>query len=48
MNVFDFSLFDEDMTEIAAVDKNERSFFSHQDPSMVEWFVKMVEERKGK
>ena len=22
------------------------SFFSHQDPNMVEWFVKMVEERK--
>ena len=23
------------------------AFFSHQDPSMVEWFVKMVEERKS-
>ena len=23
-------------------------FFSHTDPNMVEWFVKMVEERKGK
>jgi 2,5-diketo-D-gluconate reductase A len=22
------------------------SFFSHQDPAMVEWFVQMVEERK--
>ena len=34
------------MTAIAALDKNESSFFSHQDPSMVEWFVNMVEERK--
>lgn len=44
--VFDFVLSDEDMTAIAALDKNESSFFSHQDPSMVEWFVNMVEERK--
>ena len=44
--VFDFALSDEDMTAISALDKNESSFFSHQDPAMVEWFVKMVEERK--
>ena len=44
--VFDFVLSDEDMTAIAALDKNESSFFSHQDPSMVEWFVSIVEERK--
>ena len=34
------------MNEIAALDKAESSFFSHYDPSMVEWFVQMVEERK--
>ncbi len=45
-NVFDFSLTDEDMTAIAALDKKESSFFSHYDPAMVEWFVQMVEERK--
>ena len=45
-NVFDFSLSEEDMKEIAALDKNESSFFSHQDPNMVEWFVKLIEERK--
>lgn len=45
-NVFDFTLTDEDMTAIAALDKNESSFFSHYDPAMVEWFVQMVEERK--
>ncbi|MDO4921797.1 MAG: aldo/keto reductase [Phascolarctobacterium sp.] len=45
-NVFDFALTDEDMAAIAALDKKESSFFSHYDPAMVEWFVKMVEERK--
>ena len=47
-NVFDFVLSDEDMKEIAALDKEQSSFFSHTDPNMVEWFVKMVEERRGK
>ncbi|MGN0504930.1 MAG: aldo/keto reductase [Lachnospiraceae bacterium] len=47
-HVFDFVLSDEDMAAIAALDQNESSFFSHQDPAMVEWFVQMVEERKGK
>lgn len=46
--VFDFTLSDEDMSTIAALDKNESSFFSHSDPAMVEWFVKMVEEGKNK
>ena len=47
-NVFDFALSEEDMKEIAALDKEQSSFFSHTDPNMVEWFVKMVEERRGK
>ena len=46
LNVFDFALSAEDMAAIAALDKNESSFFSHYDPAMVEWFVNMVEERK--
>lgn len=45
-NVFDFTLSDDDMTAIASLDKAESSFFSHQDPAMVEWFVDMVEQRK--
>ncbi|MGN1130307.1 MAG: aldo/keto reductase [Ruminococcus sp.] len=45
-NVFDFVLSDDDMELISALDKNESSFFSHQDPNMVQWFVGMVEERK--
>ena len=48
LNVFDFELTAEDMAEIAALDKNTTSFFSHYDPNRVEWFVKLVEERKGK
>ena len=46
LNVFDFTLTAEDMAAIAALDTETSSFFSHQDPKMVEWFVQMVEERK--
>ena len=46
IDVFDFALTAEDMTEIANLDKQESLFFSHYDPAMVEWFAKMVEERK--
>lgn len=48
LQVFDFVLEPEDMNRISALDKNQSSFFSHSDPAMVEWFVQMVEERKGK
>lgn len=45
-NVFDFELVQEDMDVISKLDKNESSFFSHQAPSIVEWFGKLIEERK--
>lgn len=45
-DVFDFELNAEDMSAISTLDKNQSSFFAHTDPNMVEWFVKMVEERK--
>lgn len=45
-NIFDFTLSDEDMTAISKIDTQKSSFFSHYDPAMVEWFAKMVEERK--
>ena len=45
-DVFNFELTDEEMNTIAGLDTATSSFFSHQDPAMVEWFVKMVEERK--
>lgn len=45
-DVFDFELDKEDMEKIASLDTQNSLFFSHYDPSMVEWFAKMVEERK--
>lgn len=48
LDVFDFTLSPEDMAAIAALDKKQSAFFSHQDPNMVEWFVKMVDVRKAK
>lgn len=47
IQVFDFALSEEDMNTIGQMDKEKSSFFFHYDPAMVEWFVKMVEERKN-
>ena len=38
-NVFDFSLTDEEMERIRALDTAQSSFFSHYDPQTVEWFM---------
>ena len=46
LDVFDFELSAEEMARIAALDTKTSSFFSHTDPTMVQWFSKMVEERK--
>lgn len=48
LNVFDFELEQVDMNRISALDKKQSAFFSHNDPAMVEWFVRIVEERKEK
>lgn len=45
LDVFDFSLSADDMKLISSLDTEKSAFFSHTDPQMVEWFVKMVEER---
>ncbi len=45
-NVFDFELSSADMETMATLDRKQSSFFSHTEPAMVEWFAKMVEERK--
>lgn len=45
-DVFDFELSDEDMEEIKKLDSSDSLFFNHQDPNMVEWFDKMVVERR--
>ena len=48
LNIFDFALDQTDMNRISELDQKQSSFFSHCDPEMVEWFAKMVEERKAK
>ncbi|MDO4849339.1 MAG: aldo/keto reductase [Coriobacteriia bacterium] len=48
LNVFDFELSAEEMARIAALDTKTSAFFSHSDPAMVQWFARMVEERKQK
>lgn len=45
-NVFDFKLNEEDMKLITDLDKSKSLFFSHSDPEIVEWFVKIIEKRK--
>lgn len=46
LDVFDFELSAEDMAAISLLDTGKSQFFDHRDPNMVEWFVRMVEERK--
>ena len=40
-NVFDFTLTDEDMQEIAGLDQRKSLFFSHYDPEMVQWLISL-------
>lgn len=46
INVFDFELTEEDMNSITTLDTSNSLFFSHNDPNMVEWFDKIVKERR--
>lgn len=46
INVFDFELTEEDMNSIKALDTSNSLFFSHYDPNMVEWFDRIVKERR--
>ncbi len=41
-DIFDFVLDDDDMKLIETLDNKTSSFFSHQDPSIIEWFGQMV------
>ncbi len=45
-NIFDFELTAQDMAVIEGLDKKQSSFFSHTEPTMVEWFAQMVTVRK--
>ena len=46
INVLDFELTEEDMNSIKTLDTSNSLFFSHSDPNMVEWFDKIVKERR--
>ncbi|MGN0907338.1 MAG: aldo/keto reductase [Bullifex sp.] len=46
IDVFDFALSEVEMEMIKTLDTETSSFFSHRDPAMVEWFRKMVDERR--
>lgn len=48
LNVFDFKLSESDMSALSALDEGESAFFSHYDPSTVEWFMSIVNSRTGK
>lgn len=41
-NVFDFTLSEEDIKKLEALDGGESLFFSHYDPKTVEWFMSLV------
>ena len=45
-DIFDFTLNYEDINKISSLDNNGSLFFSHADPSIVEWFDKMIGERR--
>lgn len=45
-NVFDFELSAKDMEEIAKLDSGKSSFFHHQDPETVEWFMELLGKKK--
>ena len=46
LDVFDFTLNDEDMAAIRALDEGESLFFSHYDPATVEMLTGMGKTRK--
>ncbi len=45
-DICSFSLDMDDMQKIAALDTGTSSFFSHQDPSIIEWFHQLIIERR--
>ena len=45
-DIYSFELDDDDMKKIETLDTCTSSFFSHQDPSVIEWFGQLIEERR--
>lgn len=41
-DVFDFTLSEDEMKEIEALDTGKSLFFSHYDPATVEWFMTLA------
>lgn len=46
-DIYSFNLTDEDMKLIETLDKKTSSFFSHQDPKIIEWFGELILQRKN-
>ena len=42
LSVFDFTLSEDEMAKLAALDTGESLFFSHADPKTVEWFLSIL------
>ncbi len=47
-NIENFTLDDNDLKLIETLDTKTSSFFSHQDPNMIEWFGQLIVERRNK
>ena len=47
-DIHSFSLDESDMELIKTLDTNKSSFFSHQDPAIIEWFGKLIVDRRDK
>ncbi|RYQ64019.1 aldo/keto reductase [Bifidobacterium pseudolongum] len=48
LDIFDFTLTDDEMADIATLDTKTSLFFDHRDPETVEMFVRMVKAREGR
>ncbi len=46
-DIYSFELDEKDMESIEALDTKKSSFFSHQDPQIIEWFNQLIQERKN-
>lgn len=45
-DIYSFELDNDDMKKIETLDTKTSSFFSHQDPGIIEWFGQLIQERK--
>lgn len=45
-DIYSFELDNEDMKKIETLDTKTSSFFSHQDPGIIEWFGQLIQERR--